>query len=137
MGHGHRNLVCLYWTGFLGLQLCLAQDQPKRPCHIRLTAAPSQGFKTGGAIAHCTTAYDNTVQGSAVNIGSPAILRKDSRPEAILKFHCLLEYSPCLRFLVSMLQLFTLVCEINVPARINMLPGEFYKDNNVPPGILD
>ena len=31
----------------------------------------------------------------------------------------------------------TLVCEINVPARINVTPGEFYKDVNVPPGKID
>ena len=65
-GHGRRNSVCLYRTGFLGLHYTWVkaglQGRPPRPCHIRL-------------------------QGSAATIGAPAILLEDSRPQAILKFH--------------------------------------------------
>ena len=47
---------------FPGTTLHQSQGWPPRPCHIRL-------------------------QGNAATIGAPAILLKDSRPQAILKLH--------------------------------------------------
>ena len=47
---------------FPGTTLHLGQGRPPRPCHIRL-------------------------QGNAATIGAPAILLKDSRPQANLKLH--------------------------------------------------
>ena len=47
---------------FPGATLHLGQGRPPRPCHIRL-------------------------QGNAATIGAPAILLKDSRPQANLKLH--------------------------------------------------
>ena len=59
---GCINLVCLFWTSFLGLHLHLGPGQPPRLCHIRL-------------------------QGIVATIGAQAILLKKSRPQAIIKSH--------------------------------------------------
>ena len=58
-GHGRRSLVCLYWTGFLGL-------------HYAWVKACLQGL---------------AISDSKVTMRAPAILIEDSRPQAILKFH--------------------------------------------------
>ena len=62
--NGHRNLVCLYWTSFLGLRYTWVKTVLKGP-----------------------TISD--LQGNTVNIGAQGILLEDFSPHTVLKFHLL------------------------------------------------
>ena len=69
-GHGHRNLGCLYWKGFLGIHYTWVKNSLKDHDILDL-------------------------QGRAITKGSQAVLKEDSHPWAILKF-----YHLCSKYLI-------------------------------------